>query len=499
MKKYIVTIDQSTSASKVFLLDEKGAIVRRFSKEHQQFYPAPGYVEHDAEEFYQNVVEGIAIVLKEIDLSEVGAIAISNQRETTVIWDRKTGKPVCHAVVWQDVRGDGLVQKMSDLREQVLQKTGLALSAYFPAAKAAAVFRESRELLERAKNGELCLGTVDSYLIYRFSGCTLHATDVSNASRTQLFNLSTLGWDNDLLTAFNIPAGIMATKILHSDAIFTTTACKGIPDGIPVTGVMGDSHAALFGNGCHTSGTAKATYGTGSSVMLNVGTKPIFSTNGLSASVGFGFKGEICYVLEGNITCSGDTLVWLRDELKLIDDVKEVEAIASTVSDTQGVCLVPAFSGLGAPYFDGSARAMICGMNRGTTKKHILRAALESIAHQDADCLDAMKKDFGKPITQIFADGGPTTNGLLMQMQADFVPCLVNCSAASELSALGAGYMAGITTGVYKSFDEIEQRKQKGKTYKPCLSELERKKLRANWQNAILRARLQDLTISLRS
>jgi len=446
-------------------------------------------VEHDAEEIYQNVVEGVSAVLTGIDLREVGGIAISNQRETTVFWDRKSGKPVCHAVVWQDVRGEKIVQELSEQKKQVLQKTGLALSAYYPAAKAAAVFREAPDLWERARGGEICLGTVDSYLIYRLSGCKLHATDVSNASRTQLFNLSSLKWDDELLSLFNIPVEVMAKQILHSDAIFTTVTCKEIPFDIPIAGVMGDSHAALFGNGCHISGAAKATYGTGSSVMLNVGSNPILSSNGLSASVGFGFKGNICFVLEGNITCSGDTLVWLRDELKLIDDVKDVEKIAATVQDTQGVCLVPAFSGLGAPYFDGNARALICGINRSTTKEHILRAALESIAHQNADCLDAMKKDFGRDIDQIYADGAPTANKLLMQMQADFVPCEVICSQSSELSALGAGYMAGITTEVYASFEEIEHRKQKNKKYIPILPEINRKQLRDDWKGAVSKAR----------
>ncbi len=485
MKRYIVTLDQSTSASKVFLLDDQGAIIRRFSKAHEQFYPAPGHVEHDAEEIFRNVVEGINTVLKDIPTEEVGAISISNQRETTVIWDRETGEPVCHALVWQDVRGEYITEELKEHRQTVLERTGLALSPYYPAAKAAAVFRERPDLLKRAEAGELCFGTIDSYLIYRFTNGALHATDVSNAGRTQLFRLDQLAWDAELAALFGIPVCALPTKILHSDADFGCTAHPSLPKGIRITGVMGDSHAALYGNGCHQPGTAKATYGTGSSVMLNVGEKPILSRNGLSACVGFGWQGKVCYVLEGNVTCSGDTLVWLKENMGMISDISEVEPLAASVPDTGGVSLIPAFSGLGAPYFDSDALAVICGMNRGTTRAHVVRAALESIAQQDADVLEAMSKDFGSPVTQIFADGGPSSNKLLMQLQADLVPCKVNCAALSELSALGSGYMGGIASGVYPSFEEIPQRKQPGRVYEPVMSEEKRNALRDIWKNAV--------------
>ncbi len=485
MKRYIVTLDQSTSASKVFLLDETGAIIRRFSKAHEQFYPASGHVEHDAEEIFRNVAEGINTVLAGIPLDEVGAVSISNQRETTVIWDRKSGEPVYRALVWQDVRGEYIAEELKEYRDTVLNKTGLALSPYYPAAKAAAVFREHPELLERAEAGELCLGTIDSYLIYRFTSGARHATDVSNAGRTQLMNLEKQAWDEELAGLFKIPLCALPREILHSDADFGVTQHPDLPKGIRITGVMGDSHAALFGNGCHQPGTAKATYGTGSSVMLNVGEKPILSRNGLSACVGFGWQGKVCYVLEGNVTCSGDTLVWLKEGLGLISDIAEVEALAASVPDNGGVSLIPAFSGLGAPYFDSDARAMINGMNRGTTRAHVVRAALESIAQQDADVLEAMKNDFGAPVTQIFADGGPASNGLLMQLQADLVPCQVKCAALSELSALGSGYMGGIACGVYPSFEDIPQRKQPGRGYDPAMSDEKRNALRSLWKQAV--------------
>ncbi len=485
MKRYIVTLDQSTSASKVFLLDEQGAIIRRFSKAHEQFYPAPGHVEHDAEEIFRNVVEGINTVLTDIPVEEVGAISISNQRETTVIWDRKSGEPVCHALVWQDVRGEYITEELKEHRETVHERTGLELSPYFPAAKAAAVFRERPDLLKRAEAGELCFGTVDSYLIYRFTDGAMHATDVSNAGRTQLFRLDQLAWDAELVELFGIPFCSLPAKILHSDADFGYTRHPSLPKGIRITGVMGDSHAALFGNGCHEPGTAKATYGTGSSVMLNVGEKPILSRNGLSACVGFGWQGKVCCVLEGNVTCSGDTLIWLKDNMGLISDISEVEPLAASVPDTDGVSLIPAFSGLGSPYFDSDARAMIRGMNRGTTRAHVVRAALESIAQQDADVLEAMSKDFGSAVTRIFADGGPSSNSLLMQLQADLVPCQVNCAALSELSALGSGYMGGIAAGVYPSFEEIPQQKQPGRIYEPAMSDEKRNALRGIWKQAV--------------
>ena len=492
MKRYVVTLDQSTSASKVFLLDENGAIVRRFSKAHEQFYPASGHVEHDADEIFRNVVEGINTVLEDIPLKYVGALSISNQRETTVIWDRVTGVPVCHALVWQDVRGEYITEELKDHRDTVLKKTGLALSPYYPAAKAAAVFRERPDLLKLAEAGNLCVGTVDSYLIYRFTNGASFATDVSNASRTQLMNLEHLAWDAELAGLFRIPLVALPTAIKHSDADFGVTAHPDLPQGIRITGVMGDSHAALFGNGCHTAGTAKATYGTGSSVMLNVGDKPIISGNGLSASIGFGWEGNVCYVLEGNVTCSGDTLVWLKDEMGLISSISDVEAIAASVLDNGGVSLVPAFSGLGAPYFDSNARALINGMNRGTTKAHVVRAALESIAQQDADVLEAMQKDFGAPVRRIHADGGPASNALLMQLQADLVPCEVSCAALSELSALGSGYMGGIASGVYLSFDEIPQRKQPGRSYVPKMTEEKRKEMRDVWKKAVMSASTQQ-------
>jgi len=478
MSKHVIAIDQSTSATKVFLLDSEGNIVRRFSKNHKQFYPKDGYVEHDAQEIFENVREGINKVAKGVE--GIAAIGISNQRETTVLWDKKTGKPVCRAVVWQDVRGAALCESLKNHAETIQRQTGIPLSPYFPAAKAASVLNGNPEIRQKAEDGSLLIGTVDSYLIYRLTGCKVFQTDVSNASRTQLMALDTLCWSEEICELFSVPVNCLA-KIVPSDAYFGADA----ETGIPITGVMGDSHAALFGQGCHKKGMAKATYGTGSSVMMNIGTEPALSTSGLATSVGFAFKGQICYVLEGNVTCSGDTLVWLKEDMGLIADIAEAETIASEAAETSGVYLVPAFSGLGAPHGDAKARALICGMNRGTKKKHIIRAAIESIAYQDADVIVAMEGDMGSRLQELKADGGPTQNALLMQFQADLLNCPVQCAAAGELSALGAGYMAGISAKVYENFEAVCLKS--GKRYEPQMDKAKRVELLAGWKTAVKR------------
>ena len=484
MKDYIIAIDQSTSASKVFLVDENGRIVKRCTLAHRQSYPQPGYAEHDAEEIWRNVLTGIRTVAEGVEPERIAAISISNQRETTVLWDRADGKPVMPAIVWQDVRAEALCAQMQAHAELVKARTGLDLSAYYPAAKAMHALRNNPELYERAKNGEICIGTIDSFLIFRMTEGKVFGTDVSNASRTSLMNLETLGWDEELCELFGIPMDCLA-RILPSDGDFGTMA----ENGLPITGVMGDSHAALFGQGCLVPGMTKATFGTGSSVMMNVGKRPVYSTSGLSACVGFGFAGSTHYVLEGNITCSGDTLIWLRDEAQMVDSVDEVETIAKTVSDTNGVYLVPAFSGLGAPYFDGKARAALIGMNRGTTRAHIVRAALESMAYQDADVLLAMERDTGRTIDSLHADGGPAGNALLMQMMSDLAGCSVRCTEQSELSALGTAYMAGLATGVYASFESIPAVSAPGKSYHPAMPAETRKDKLAAWQDAVRRCR----------
>lgn len=471
--RYIIAIDQSTSGTKAGLLDENGVIVRKASRSHAQFYPAPGWVEHDAEEIFQHTLQVIDDILDGIPTDKVVAIGIANQRETTVIWDRATGKPLCPAVVWQDVRGAALCRALEAEAPYIRQTTGLALSPYYPAAKAAYVLQNCRF------DADICIGTMDTYLLYRLTEGKVFATDVSNASRSQLAELETLSWNERLCRIFAIPQTALPEKILASDAYY------GEFRGIAIHAVMGDSHASLFGHGCHAPGAVKTSYGTGSSLMMNTGAAPIRSQNGLSTSVAFGYRGEVAYALEGNITCSADTLVWLRDELELISDVAEVEALAATVPDTEGVYLVPAFSGLGAPYFDEGARAVLYGMNRGTRRAHIVRAALESIAHQNADVLDAMARDTGIPVSSLHADGGGSVNSLLMQLQADLIPGRVICTDEADLTMYGVGQMAGLAAGLYQTFLPSRVRA----IYESNMCMEKRTLLRAGWADAVRRAR----------
>ena len=481
MSDYMISIDQSTSASKVFLMDARGRIVRRYSKPHAQFYPAPGWVEHDADEIWRNVRQGIDEMARAAD-GPVRAIALSNQRETTVLWDRATGEPLCHAVVWQDVRGDALCCELAANSALVSERTGLPLSPYYPAAKAASVLRANPEIASRARRGEVCIGTIDSYLVYRMTGGRVFKTDLSNASRTQLFDIARLRWDDEICAMFDIPKCCLAEPDC-SDGDFGTDAATGIR----ITGVMGDSHASLFGNGCYAPGTAKATFGTGSSIMLNTGDAPVRSARGLAASIGFGRAGKVCYVLEGNVHNSGDTLRWLRDEAQMIDDIADIESIARSVEGTDGVFMVPGFTGLGAPYFAGQARAAIIGMNRGTTRAHIVRAALESMAYQDADVLDAMAADAGTRVGELMLDGGGADNALLVQLLSDLVGCRVCCAAEKELSATGAAYMAGLSVGMFASYDEIAALAQERRVFEPKQGEDWRAARMAEWRAAVRR------------
>ncbi len=475
--KYVIAVDQSTSATKALLIDQYGSAVRRESLPHRQYYPAPGRVEHDAEEIFQNTLKVIAKAAEGIAPGDIASIAIANQRETTVLWDRATGSPLCHALVWQDVRAEALCAELSDGAEMVQEASGLALSPYYSAAKAAHAAREYGLT-------NYCFGTIDSFLGFRLTGGKVFATDVSNASRTQLMNLTGLQWDPRLCDLFGIPESSLP-EIRHSDASFGVTDAPGIPRGIAITGVLGDSHASLYGQGCQEAGMVKTSYGTGSSIMMNVGLTPVRSTLGLSSSVGYGFRGKVCYVLEGNITCSADTLIWLRDQLELFQDLQTIERLAGTVPDAGGVTLVPAFSGLGAPYFDTAARAILSGMSRGTTRAHVARAALLSIAQQNADVLDAMAGDLGKAVTVLSADGGGSVNTLLMQMQADLTPCRIKISANPDLTAMGAGMMSGQSAGIYDHFIPSGLAAE----YAPVMPEDARKALRKSWAEAVRRTR----------
>lgn len=473
MNRYIVSIDQSTSNSKAFLVNAEGDIVRRASRAHRQFYPAPDRVEQDAEEILQNVLAAIDEVTEGV---APAALAITNQRETTVLWDRATGLPVCPAVVWQDTRGKALCDALSSHGDEVARLTGSALSPYLPASKIGVLLRDQPDLRRRAEAGELCMGTMESFLIYRLTG--RHVTDVSNASRTQLMDLESLSWSEALTDLFGIPRALLAERILPSDGDF------GAFRGMPITGVLGDSFATLFGQGCHRTGETKVSYGTGTSVMVNIGETPRLLAPGLTTAVAWGFGGRTVYETEGNITCSGDTLVWLCKSLELFRDPDEIEALARTVPDAGGVQLVPAMAGLGAPFFEPDARALIRGMSRGTTRAHVARAALESMAQRVADVLEVIRRS-GFPVPRMYVDGGGSKNALLMQFQADLADCELVCAAASELSGLGAAYMAGIRTGVFPGFDDIPARQRPSRTYRPGMATEVRQSLRMSWSQAI--------------
>lgn len=489
MSRYIVSLDQSTSATKALLLDAQGEVLAKAARSHAQYHPSPGRVEHDAQEIWENVLSVLAELLTGIDPAEVAALALCNQRETTVIWECATGKPIAPAIVWQDTRGSEIIDEMTSqnpaLARVVWERTGLQLSVYYAAAKAASILRDVPGALKRAEAGELCVGTIDSYLLFRLTGS--HRTDVTNASRTQLMDLQTLAWDPEICAAFKIPLTCLS-DILPSDAHFGHTICDGLPRGLRITGVMGDSHAAFFAHGCIKPGMAKATFGTGSSVMLHVGSNPVAAPQGISTSVGYGFRGETAYVLEGNVTSSGDTLCWLRDELRMISDVDEVEPLAASLPDTQGVYLVPAFSGLGAPHFAESARALLCGMTRGTTRAHVVRSALESIVYQERDVLDAMQASSAH-LTSLRVDGGPTRNALLMQFLADVLGCPVECAGISEMSPMGVGLMAGLTVGLYPDKALVEDRLHNGKMYSPAMDAETRNEKLAGWREAVSRAK----------
>ncbi|MCR4620671.1 MAG: glycerol kinase [Clostridiales bacterium] len=483
MEEYIVSIDQSTSASKVFLIDSTGKILRRYSKKHSQYYPQTGWSEHDADEIFQNVTEGIKCVSDGIPAARIAAISISNQRETTAFFERESGTPVRKAIVWQDVRAKKLCEGLASSAGTVKTLTGLDLSPYYSAAKASHALSEDETLRRRAENGEICISTIDSYLVYRLTGGKCFATDASNASRTQLFNLQTLGFDKELCDIFSVPY-VCLPEVRLSDELFGVTACEGIPSGIRICGVMGDSHASLFGQGCFSEGQVKTSYGTGSSVMLNTGEKICVSPRGLSTSVAFGRKGKVLYSLEGNITHSGDTISWLCSEAGLAETPDEAEKLARSVDDCGGVFLVPAFSGMGAPYFDENAKAAFIGMNRGTTRAHLVRAAVESMAYQNADVLEYMSNAYGKSLNKLCADGGGSRNTMLMQLQADLCGCEVAVSDETELSALGCALMAGDSLDV---FDLKELAWHTVKTYFPNLSSEDRHEKMKQWRNAVSR------------
>ena len=490
---YIVSIDQGTTGTTAMLIDATGVPLWTSSRGIRQIYPRPGWVEHDPAELFESCLETIDELLEMAELHprSIVGLGITNQRETLVMWDRRTGEPVSNAIVWQCRRTADLCDSLkSEGHEEVVRrKTGLPIDAYFTGTKMRWLLDEIPDGQRRAASGILACGTVDSWLIWNFTNKLVHATDVTNACRTMLFNIDTLDWDDDLLAMLDIPRAVLP-EVRSSSEVYGHVAgdlSSGQP--VPIGGVAGDQHASLFGQCCFVPGSTKNTYGTGCFVLTNTGTERVDSGSGLLTTIGWGIGNEVIYALEGSIFSTGATVQWLRDGLGLIETTAESESLASEVDDNGGVYLVPAFSGLGAPYWDMYARGAIVGLTRGTTKSHIARAALESIAYQTRDILDVMQKDRGSPISSLRVDGGATENHLLMQFQADILGIPIQRSAVKETTAMGAGYMAGLAVGLWNSPDEIEGLWQVNETFHPTMDESRRDALYADWRRAVERSR----------
>ena len=473
MRHYIIAIDQSTSATKALLFDEQCKLVDRCDIAHKQYYPQEGYVEHDAEEIYQNTVEAIRQVVDNCELSIVNcqfSLAITNQRETVVVWNKHTGKPIAKAVVWQDTRGAEICRQLREAgkTQMIQEKSGLLIDPSFSASGVKWLLDNIGGAQEAASRGDLLMGTIDTWLVWKLTGGRSFFTDTTNASRTMLFNIHTMDWDDDLLALFGIPRQMMA-EVLPCDAVYGETTVEGVfEQPIQIAGVLGDSHGALAGQMCFSEGSGKATYGTGSSIMVNIGEKALPAPEGLVTSVGFSALGRHFYGYEGNIYSTGATLKWMCDQLRLIDSPAKMEAEATSVADNGGVYIVPAFAGLGAPWWKPDAKAGIVGMTFATTRAHVIRAGLESIAYQIKDLVDVMARAIGGRLQEICADGGPTKNGFLMQYQADLLDTPVVCTDVEDASALGAVLMNGFARKTWTSFDDVTGFRKVTKVIKPA-------------------------------
>ena len=491
MAQRIIAIDQSTSSTKALLFDEECRLLARTNVDHKQYYPQTGWVEHDAEEIYQNTIEAIRKLMAEVDLHyslvpHTFSLAITNQRETAVVWNKTTGKSIANAVVWQDTRGAELCRQLraDGKAEMVMQKSGLLIDPNFSATGIKWLLDNVEGAREFASRGELLMGTIETWLIWKLTGGKVHATDYTNASRTMLFNIHTMQWDDELLQLFDIPRSMMP-ELKPCDAIYGETTCEGVfSKPIQIAGVLGDSHGALVGQMCFEKGSGKVTYGTGSSVMVNIGEKPQQAPEGLVTSVGFSALGKTYYGFEGNIYSTGATLKWIADQLQLVGHPAEMEALATSVEDNGGVYIVPAFSGLGAPWWQSDVKGAVFGLTFATTKAHFLRAALESIAYQIKDLVDVMARATGGSLKEIAADGGPTRNQFLMQFQADMLDTPVVCTEVDDASALGAVIMNGFARGIWKTFEEVRDFRKVTQTYH-SQPRAQKEALYQGWRNAV--------------
>ena len=487
---YILALDQGTTSSRAVLLGQDGRVHGQAQTPFRQIFPQPGWVEHDPVEIWSSQfgVAMEALAQADIKADTVAAIGITNQRETAILWDRKTGEPIHNAIVWQDRRTAAFCDR---LREQgnepkIQEKTGLVIDAYFSASKICWLLENVPGARERANRGELAFGTVDSWLIWKLTGGARHVTDITNASRTMLFNLYTGQWDDELLDLLNVPKSLLPQVVGSSEVCGKSS---GVLAGIPIAGIAGDQQAALFGQMCMQPGMVKCTYGTGSFMLLNTGEKPVASRNKLLTTVAWKIDGRTSYALEGSVFIAGAVVQWLRDELQIIRSAAEIEELASSVPDTAGVYFVPAFSGLGAPHWDQYARGTIGGLTRGANRAHIARAALEGIAFQIADIIDAMETDSGVPLKELRVDGGAARNNLLMQIQADLLGVPVTRPSNPETTVLGATYLAGLAVGFWPDQETIAKQWQADRRFIPAIDETERRARHAGWSQALARAR----------
>nr|WP_202859752.1 glycerol kinase GlpK [Tepidanaerobacter syntrophicus] len=486
-----MALDQGTTSSRAIIFDENGLIKGVTNREFTQIYPKPGWVEHDAMEIWGSQIGVAKEVLLKCGLAvhDIAAIGITNQRETTVVWDKNTGKPVYNAIVWQCRRTASICDELKErgLTEKIREKTGLVVDAYFSGTKIKWILDNVEGAREKAEKGDLLFGNIDTWLIWNLTGGKVHVTDYSNASRTMLFNIHTLDWDEDILKELNIPKN-MLPKVMPSSCVYGYTTTEIFGGEVPIAGVAGDQQAALFGQACYSAGMAKNTYGTGCFMLMNTGEKAVESKHGLLTTIAWGVDGKVEYALEGSIFIAGAVIQWLRDELRVLDNAAQSEELAMKVEDNNGVYLVPAFVGLGAPYWDMYARGAILGLTRGAKREHIVRAALESICYQTRDVLEAMQQDSGITLKNLKVDGGAVANNFLMQFQADILGVPVDRPKVIETTALGAAYLAGLAVGYWKDKNDISSKWQIDKTFRPQMETETKERLYAGWKKAVKRS-----------
>lgn len=489
MEKYILSLDQGTTSSRAILFNEKGEIVHSSQKEFTQHFPKPGWVEHNANEIWGSILAVIAGVLSEsgVKPEQIAGIGITNQRETAVVWDKETGTPVYNAIVWQSRQTSGICDELKEkgLNDLFRDKTGLLIDAYFSGTKVKWILDNVEGARQKADEGKLLFGTIDTWLIWKLSGGKAHVTDYSNASRTLMYNIHELKWDEELLEILTVPKSMLPEVRPSSEEYARTIEYHFFGQSIPIAGAAGDQQAALFGQACFNEGMAKNTYGTGCFMLMNTGTKAVSSEHGLLTTLAWGLNGKVEYALEGSIFVAGSAIQWLRDGLRMLHDAKDSEDYAKRVESTDGVYVVPAFVGLGTPYWDSEVRGAVFGLTRGTSKEHFIRATLESLAYQTKDVLDAMEADSGIELQTLRVDGGAVKNDFLMQFQSDLLRVPVERPTINETTALGAAYLAGLAVGYWKDQEEISRQWAVDKTFEPSMEEQESEKLYEGWKKAV--------------